>query len=1256
MPLFEGLETRRLFSFVAPVSYAPGTTASAVAVSDFNNDGINDVVQLNAPLATLNVMLGNGDGTFQAPISSPAGGSGMRMAIGDFNHDGIKDIVTCQGYSLALELGNGDGSFRSGGFIYVGAYANDVQAGDVNHDGFDDIATASFSYGGTTQLFVNNGALGGFTGRNLAIGPTGNDIEMGDVNDDGNVDLIEQGGIYNEVLIGAGDGTFSSTPYSFLSGIPQDVQVGDFNHDGMADLLVTTGTSVSIYAGNATGIYNTPSGTNLALSGASRVQIGDVNGDGNNDIVTNNGLAVLGRGDGGFFVATGYGNPTGSAMALGDFNGDGAPDVVTAAPLGTAGGVSVALNGNNDVQLLAGASLLAVSTSGNAIAGSPFAVTITALDASGNVVTGFQGSVAISGAPGTQPVYYTFTAADNGVHTVPNAAKFFTGGVGTYSVMSPFLPTATGTINVLGAAATKFSVTAQGASLAGDTASVTVTAIDAYGNATSGYLGTLHFSSSDLQAGLPADYTFTLGDGGSHTFDVVLRTSGAQSVTATDILTGTVTGTSNAVAIAAAPATSLSLTGGGGYIGSVNAVQITARDQYGNVDTNYNGLVHLATSDASSTTSADATLINGVGTFTVTPMTLGTQTLTASDPSNGLTAASESIMITPGWGARFVTTPLSATTAGQTQTTTLTVYDLFGDVSTVYSGYVAVTSTDPRAPFSYVYVSPADAGVKTIPVTLYTAGVQAVTISDYTNPGVTVTQPGINVSPSAPVSLSVTPLVPSIAGNSQNATVSALDAYGNVASGYLGTLNFASSDTLAALPADYTYTAADAGTHMFSVAFKTAGGQSITVSDTANATAFNYFQKDIMVSPATLNSFAFKGASISNTTAGATFSLTVSATDAYGNAITGYTGKALFTSSDSQISMPSSYTFTSADGGSHTFSVALKTAGSESITATDSANGAITGTLSAIAVKAAAAAKASIATSASATSGTAQAVTVTITDAYGNVATGYTGTVKFSSSDAQATLPANYTFTNKDGGVHTFNVTFRTSGSQSISVADSVNAGIAATQGGIAVTASTAAVASFTVSGFPATAAGASKTFTVTARDASGNIVSGYTGTVSFSSSDVKAGLPASYTFTSADGGSHTFSATLKTAGSQSITVKDASNGTIVGSQSGIVVSPAAAAQFVISAPTSVTQGVGFKFTMTVLDAYGNVATNYRGSVHLSSTDTKAGSSNYTFSRSDNGVHLFSYTFPTLGTQTLTVTDTTNSSVTASWTMSVLSK
>jgi hypothetical protein len=73
--------------------------------------------------------------------------------------------------------------------------------------------------------------------------------------------------------------------------------------------------------------------------------------------------------------------------------------------------------------------------------------------------------------------------------------------------------------------------------------------------------------------------------------------------------------------------------------------------------------------------------------------------------------------------------------------------------------------------------------------------------------------------------------------------------------------------------------------------------------------------------------------------------------------------------------------------------------------------------------------------------------------------------------------------------------------------------------------------------------AAAAFSFTVTARDANNNALTSYTGTVQFSSSDPGAALPAAYTFLSSDSGSKQFSATLQTAGNQTLTVTQEAGG-----------------------------------------------------------------------------------------------------------------
>ena len=65
-------------------------------------------------------------------------------------------------------------------------------------------------------------------------------------------------------------------------------------------------------------------------------------------------------------------------------------------------------------------------------------------------------------------------------------------------------------------------------------------------------------------------------------------------------------------------------------------------------------------------------------------------------------------------------------------------------------------------------------------------------------------------------------------------TVAAHDPYGNIATGYLGTVEFTSSDSGAVLPVTYTFTAADQGSHTFSAVFETAGTQSLTATDVAS--------------------------------------------------------------------------------------------------------------------------------------------------------------------------------------------------------------------------------------------------------------------------------------------------------------------------------------------------------------------------------------------------------------------------------------
>jgi hypothetical protein len=197
-------------------------------------------------------------------------------------------------------------------------------------------------------------------------------------------------------------------------------------------------------------------------------------------------------------------------------------------------------------------------------------------------------------------------------------------------------------------------------------------------------------------------------------------------------------------------------------------------------------------------------------------------------------------------------------------------------------------------------------------------------------------------------------------------------------------------------------------------------------------------------------------------TAGTSFNVTVTAQGTTGSTDTAYLGTIHFSSRDVQAGLPANYTFTAADAGSHTFTVTLKTAGSQTVTATDTAQSTVTTTSAGIAISPAAASQIILTgLSSSATVGATQTITVTLKDSYGNVATGYLGTVGFSSSDAQGGLPSIYTFTATDAGAHTFSLTFGTTGTQTVTVSDAA-AGLSATSSGTSV--SPAAPVSLTAS------------------------------------------------------------------------------------------------------------------------------------------------------------------------------------------------
>jgi hypothetical protein len=514
-------------------------------------------------------------------------------------------------------------------------------------------------------------------------------------------------------------------------------------------------------------------------------------------------------------------------------------------------------------------------------------------------------------------------------------------------------------------------------------------------------------------------------------------------------------------------------------------------------------------------------------------------------------------------------------------------------------------------------------------------------------------------------------------------TITARNTDGSTDTSYTGTVVLSSTDPTATFydaatgtplsGNSYAFQPGDNGTHTFTAVLTQAGYQSITATDTTNA-GFMGSEGNILVEAAAASTMSVSGfpSPIDATVPG---NFTVTLKDRYDNNASGYTGTVQFSTSDPQATIidPTTgktvalqgfvYIFTTADAGVHTFRATMETTGTQSITATDTTTPNLTGTDGGITVNPAPASQFLVSAPASLTAGQSFTFTVTAADNLGRPVTDYTGTVQFSTMDPQATIidpttgnivllqSFSYNFTAGDGGTKTFTATLKTEGTQWITATDS--AGPTGTDAGTTVL--SAAASRLALSGFPASiTAGTSGALTVTAYDPYGNVANSFADTLHFSTSAAKFTIPADTTLTNGTG---QFSATLFSAGTQSISVTDTTMPNLTATESGITVNPAAASKFILAAPASVNAGQSFSLTVTVEDAYNNLAVSYAGTVHFSTTDPKAKlPKNYTFTASDKGVHTFTaLVLHTKGNQTITITDSQSSSLTGSVVVDVLS-
>ncbi len=236
----------------------------AIVAGNFTTNGYVDLAVADPFIDSVTVLLGNGNGTFSqgstVAFNAPFGTSHLALVTGDFRNDGLTDLAVARanpvfGDTLDVLLGNGDGTFQAPDVIPLGYGVGPVAivAGNFTGNGVLDLATADSNGNGTDDfsVYLGNGDGTFQSPTPYVLGGTGGNataLAVGDFTGNGRPDLAitRTGPDELQVELSNGDGTFSD-PSEVDLVRRQTPLVADVNGDGAPDVIVVDAAGDILY-------------------------------------------------------------------------------------------------------------------------------------------------------------------------------------------------------------------------------------------------------------------------------------------------------------------------------------------------------------------------------------------------------------------------------------------------------------------------------------------------------------------------------------------------------------------------------------------------------------------------------------------------------------------------------------------------------------------------------------------------------------------------------------------------------------------------------------------------------------------------------------------------------------------------------------------------------------------------------------------------------------------------------------------------